>query len=58
LVKKKQNLTLAMLKGDKTSAMPAQSSKDGPANWLLAVLCILVSAGLVYALINLGATTV
>jgi len=58
LVKKKQNLTLAMLKGDKTSAMPAQSSKDGPANWLLAVLCILVSAGLVYALINLGATAV
>jgi cytochrome b len=49
---------LAMLKGDKTSATPAQSSKDGPANWLLAVLCILVSAGLVYALINLGATAV
>ena len=58
LVKKKQNLTLAMLKGDKTSATPAHSSKDGPANWLLAVLCILVSAGLVYALINLGATAV
>ena len=58
LVKKKQNLTLAMLKGDKTSATPADSSKDGLANWLLAVLCILVSAGLVYALINLGATAV
>ena len=58
LVKKKQNLTIAMLKGDKTSATPAQSSKDGPANWLLAVLCILVSAGLVYVLINLGATAV
>jgi cytochrome b len=58
LVKKKQNLTLAMLKGDKTSPTPAHSSKDGPANWLLAVLCILVSAGLVYALINLGATAV
>jgi cytochrome b len=58
LLKKKQNLTLAMLKGDKTSATPAQASKDGPANWLLAVLCILVSAGLVYALINLGASAV
>ncbi|MFN5403760.1 MAG: cytochrome b/b6 domain-containing protein [Burkholderiales bacterium] len=58
LLKKKQNLTLAMLKGDKTSATPAHPSKDGPANWLLAVLCILVSAGLVYALINLGATAV
>ena len=58
LVKKKQNLTVAMLKGDKTSATPAHSSKDGPANWLLAVLCILVSASLVYALINLGATAV
>jgi cytochrome b len=56
LLKKKQNLTLAMLKGDKTSATPAHASKDGAANWLLAVLCILVSASLVYALINLGAT--
>ena len=54
-VKKKQNLTIAMLKGDKSSEAPAHSSQDGPANWLLAVLCILLSAGLVYALINLGA---
>jgi len=58
LLKKKQNLTIAMLKGDKTSGTPARSSKDGPVNWLLAVLCILVSASLVYALINLGATAV
>ena len=55
LVKKKQNLTLAMLKGDKNSTMSAPSSKDGPANWLLAMVCILVSSGLVYVLINLGA---
>ena len=54
-LKKKQNLTLAMLKGDKTSTMSAPSSKDGPANWLLAMVCILVSSGLVYVLINLGA---
>jgi cytochrome b len=55
-LKKKQNLTIAMLKGHKTADHPAPSSKDGPANWLLAVLSILLSACLVYALINLGAT--
>jgi len=55
-LKKKQNLTIAMLKGHKTANHPAPSSKDGPANWLLAVLSILLSACLVYALINLGAT--
>jgi len=55
-LKKKQNLTIAMLKGDKTAAQAAPSSQDGPANWLLAALCLMLSASLVYVLINLGAT--
>ena len=55
-LKQKQNLTTAMLNGDKTSDKPAPASQDGLANWLLAALCILVSAGLVYVLINLGAS--
>lgn len=56
LVKKKENLTLAMLTGNKTAEAPAPSSNDGPVNWLLAVLCLLISGGLVFALINLGAS--
>ena len=54
-IQKKENLTRAMLTGNKTALAPAPSSKDGPANWLLALVCLLVSAGLVFALINLGA---
>jgi cytochrome b len=55
LIKKKENLTRAMLTGDKSVETPAPSSKDGPTHWLLALVCILISAGLVFALINLGA---
>ena len=57
-LKKKENLTRAMLTGNKSAEMPAPSSKDGPANWLLAVVCIVISMGLVYALINLGASPI
>ena len=54
-IQKKENLTRAMLTGNKTAEATALSSKDGPANWLLALVCLLVSSGLVFALINLGA---
>jgi cytochrome b len=57
-IQKKENLTRAMLTGNKTSLAPAPSSKDGPAHWLLALVCILISAGLVFALINLGASPI
>ncbi len=57
-LKKKENLTLAMLTGHKSSEVPAPSSKDGLATWLLAAVCILISAGLVFALINLGASPI
>jgi len=53
-IQKKENLTRAMLTGNKTADATAPSSNDGPANWLLALVCMLVSAGLVFALINLG----
>jgi cytochrome b len=58
LIKKKENLTRAMLTGDKSVETPAPSSKDGPTHWLLALACILISAGLVFALINLGASPI
>jgi cytochrome b len=54
-IRKKENLTRAMLTGNKTAESTAPSSKDGPATWLLALACMLVSGGLVFALINLGA---
>jgi hypothetical protein len=47
-----------MLTGDKSVESPAPSSKDGPTHWLLALACILISAGLVFALINLGASPI
>ncbi len=56
--KKKENLTRAMLTGDKSADKSAPSSKDGPANWLLAFVCLLISGGLVFALINLGASPI
>jgi cytochrome b len=58
LIKKKENLTRAMLTGNKSVETPAPSSKDGPTHWLLALVCILISAGLVFALINLGASPI
>jgi cytochrome b len=58
LIKKKENLTRAMLTGDKSVETPAPSSKDSPTHWLLALVCILISAGLVFALINLGASPI
>lgn len=57
-IQKKENLTRAMLTGNKTALAPTPSSKDGPAHWLLALVCLLVSAGLVFALINLGASPI
>ena len=57
-IRKKENLTRAMLTGNKTASAAAPSSKDGPANWLLALVCLLISAGLVFALINLGASPI
>jgi hypothetical protein len=58
LIKKKENLTRAMLTGNKSVETPAPSSKDSPTHWLLALVCILISAGLVFALINLGASPI
>jgi len=57
-LKKKENLTRAMLTGNKNSEVPAPSSKDGLSNWLLALVCVLISAGLVFALITLGASPI
>ena len=57
-IKKKENLTRAMLTGNKNSEVPAPSSKDGLSNWLLALVCVLISAGLVFALITLGASPI
>jgi len=57
-LKKKENLTRAMLTGNKSSEVPAPSSKDGLTNWLLALVCVLISAGLVFALITLGASPI
>ena len=57
-IRKKENLTRAMLTGNKTASVAAPSSKDGPVNWLLALVCLLISAGLVFALINLGASPI
>ncbi|NBY68911.1 MAG: cytochrome B [Betaproteobacteria bacterium] len=52
--KKKENLTRAMLNGNKPSSDAAISSKDSPIDWLKAFVLLLVSAGLVYVLINMG----
>jgi len=57
-LKKKENLTRAMLTGNKSSEVPAPSSKDGLTHWLLALVCVLISAGLVFALITLGASPI
>jgi cytochrome b len=51
-IKKKDNLSRAMLWGDKSSETPAISSLDRPRDWLKALLCLALAAGLVFALIN------
>jgi cytochrome b len=51
-IKKQENLTRAMVLGDKNSELPAVSSADGMLQWLKALVCLVVSSGLVFLLIN------
>lgn len=51
-VKKKENLSRAMLWGDKSSESPANASLDRPRDWLKALLCLALVAALVFVLIN------
>jgi cytochrome b len=51
-IKKKENLSRAMLWGDKSSESPATSSLDRPLDWLKALLCLALAAALVFVLIN------
>lgn len=51
-IKKKENLSRAMLWGDKSSESPATSSLDRPRDWLKALLCLALVAALVFVLIN------
>ncbi|ALK90784.1 cytochrome b/b6 domain-containing protein [Limnohabitans sp. 103DPR2] len=51
-VKKKENLSRAMLWGDKSSESPATASLDRPLDWLKALLCLALVAALVFVLIN------
>ncbi len=51
-IKKQENLTRAMVLGDKNSAVPAISSADDILQWLKALVCLVVSSGLVFLLIN------
>jgi cytochrome b len=51
-VKKKENLSRAMLWGDKSSESPATASLDRPRDWLKALLCLALVAALVFVLIN------
>jgi cytochrome b len=50
--KKQENLTRAMLLGDKTSDVSSPSSQDGVGQWLKALVCLGISSGLVYLLIT------
>ena len=50
--KKQDNLTRAMLLGDKTSEVLAPSSQEGVGQWLKALVCLGISSGLVYLLIT------
>lgn len=50
-----ENLVRPMLQGDKDLPAPVPASRDGVLNWLLAVLCLGLSALSVRALIALGA---
>ncbi len=48
-----ENLVSAMFTGDKASNRPDTPSQDRPKNWWLAFLCLLLSAALVWWLVNL-----
>ncbi|MEO0029838.1 MAG: putative Ni/Fe-hydrogenase B-type cytochrome subunit [Pseudomonadota bacterium] len=50
--KKQENLTRAMLLGDKASDVSAPSSQEGVGQWLKALSCLCISSGLVYLLIS------
>jgi cytochrome b len=50
--KKKENLPRAMLSGDKGSEVVAAASSDRPIDWLKAIVCMALSSGLVFLLIN------
>ena len=50
--KKQENLTRAMLLGDKSSVAHAPSSLDGVGQWLKALVCFAISSGLVFFLIS------
>lgn len=51
-VKKDENLSRAMLLGDKASAVPAISSTDRPLDWIKALACLALASVLVFLLIN------
>ena len=51
-IKKKENLSRAMLWGDKPSETPAISAMDRPIDWLKALLCLALAGALVFVLIN------
>ena len=51
-IKKKDNLSRAMVWGDKSSESPAVSSLDRPLDWLKALVCLALGAALVFVLIN------
>jgi cytochrome b len=50
--KKQENLTRAMLLGDKSSEVLAPSSQEGVGQWLKALVCLGISSGLIYLLIT------
>ncbi len=50
--KKQENLTRAMLLGDKSSEVLAPSSQEGFGQYLKALVCLGISSGLVYLLIT------
>lgn len=53
--KKNDNLSRAMVLGNKMSAEPANTSSDKPRDWLKALVCFALAAGLVFFLINAAA---
>jgi len=50
--RKQENLTRAMLLGDKSAEVLAPSSQEGVGQWLKALVCLGISSGLVYLLIT------
>jgi cytochrome b len=56
-VKKDENLSRAMLLGDKASAVPATSATDRPLDWIKALACLALSSALVFLLINAAAAS-